>query len=272
MGEEEEEEKVEEGGEEENEKRGDTKKKRMEETNKCKIEKYVKQEKKVEEKRKKAKEKGMKMERTVEKDEEGEEKEQMDSLDEEEEGEGDFKNEDEEVAIEPKEGKAKGSERRRRKKDDWKREEEDKRIEGFLEREREDEEVMVVSRVKDMMGVIVWEYAEQEYAEWEYAAEFEQTTEEDQAVLPSYTWDTLDRGFFFPRRRDVFSKRRRIGTGEHCLTNREITRRRRGDECVDVWCPLVAYHESEEACYVFSDNTCVVCARVVFTGQCIFHK
>ena len=34
------------------------------------------------------------------------------------------------------------------------------------------------------------------------------------------------------------------------------------------------YHETgeEESCYVFSDNTCVVCVRVVFAGQCIFHS
>ena len=30
--------------------------------------------------------------------------------------------------------------------------------------------------------------------------------------------------------------------------------------------------EEGKACYVFSDNTCVVCTRVVFTGQCIYHK
>merc|ERR1712130_760063 len=112
-----------------------------------------------------------------------------------------------------------------------------------------------------------------------------QTTEKDQAVTPSYNWEILS------RRRDIFSKRKSIGTSENCMTNREIRRRRGEDECVDVWCPAsarasassasasasasileAAYHERDETCYIFSDNTCVVCTRVVFTGQCIFHK
>merc|ERR1712130_836792 len=176
----------------------------------------------------------------------------------------------------------------------------------------------VVSKVKEMTGEIVWEYAEhaeREYDEGEYAeyaereydeGEYEQTTEKDQAVTPSYNWEILS------RRRDIFSKRKSIGTSENCMTNREIRRRREEDECVDVWCPSsasasasasieaayhereetcyvfsdnasasasasasileAAYHERDETCYIFSDNTCVVCTRVVFTGQCIFHK
>ena len=214
--------------------------KTVEEKNKCKTDKYVKQEKKEEE------------------------KEQMDSLNEEKDGGGNFKNEEEEEAIEAKEIKTKGMERRRKGKDDWKSEEDDKRMEGFLESEREEEEVMVVSRVKEMMGAIVWEYTERKYAEWEY------TELEGQAF---YAWDILDRGILW-RSKDVFSKMRSIVRGEYCVTNREITRRRRRrDECLDVWWPVVGYHESSnEACYVFPDNTCVVCARVVFTGQCIFHK
>ena len=59
------------------------------------------------------------------------------------------------------------------------------------------------------------------------------------------------------------------------MENQGITNRY--DEC------RAPYHEREEeekeeeeegekACYVFSDNTCVVCTRVVFTGQCIYHK
>ena len=59
------------------------------------------------------------------------------------------------------------------------------------------------------------------------------------------------------------------------MANQGITNRY--DEC------RASYHEREEeekeeeeegekACYVFSDNTCVVCTRVVFTGQCIYHK
>merc|ERR1712130_717836 len=183
----------------------------------------------------------------------------------------------------------------------------------------------VVSKVKEMTGEIVWEYAEhaeREYDEGEYAeyaereydeGEYEQTTEKDQAVTPSYNWEILS------RRRDIFSKRKSIGTSENCMTNREIRRRREEDECVDVWCPAsarasassasasasasieaayhereetcyvfsdnasasasasasileAAYHERDETCYIFSDNTCVVCTRVVFTGQCIFHK
>merc|ERR1712130_914226 len=102
----------------------------------------------------------MRMERTEEKDEEGEENEQMDDLDEEKEGDENFKNEEE-----PKEEKTKGSERRR--KDYCMSEAVEKEMEGFLERERLEEEVMVVSKVKEMTGEIVWEYAE--YAEREYA-------------------------------------------------------------------------------------------------------
>merc|ERR1712130_669391 len=158
-----------------------------------------------------------------------------------------------------------------------------------------------MGRVKEMMGAIVWEYAE-----WEDAPEWEETTEEGQSVSPPYTWDM--------RSKDAFSKRRIIGMGEHCMTKQEIRRRSGGeDECLEAWWaddalnqdalyPDASYHdasyhdasyhdasyhdasnhdalyhdasyqESNLDCYLFSDNTCVVCTRVVFTGQCIFHK
>merc|ERR1712192_250274 len=121
------------------------------------------------------------------------------------------------------------------------------------------------------MGALVWEYAEWEYAEREYeereyAAEWEYAAKNIQAVLrvlPSYTWD-MNIG------KDTFSQRRkmRILRKEHCMTNHEIIRRRE-DECRQVW---RLDHAREDSCYSFSDNTCVVCTRVVFTGQCIFHK
>ena len=37
-------------------------------------------------------------------------------------------------------------------------------------------------------------------------------------------------------------------------------------------CDVCQERGEEEGCYVFSDNTCVVCVRVVFAGQCIFHS
>ena len=37
-------------------------------------------------------------------------------------------------------------------------------------------------------------------------------------------------------------------------------------------CDVYQETGKEESCYVFSDNTCVVCVRVVFAGQCIFHS
>ena len=37
-------------------------------------------------------------------------------------------------------------------------------------------------------------------------------------------------------------------------------------------CDVYQERGEEDSCYVFSDNTCVVCVRVVFAGQCIFHS
>ena len=227
--------------------------------------------------KKEKKEKDIKVKWKVEKYEE-----EMEGMD--EEGVGNFKNEEYKWSMmEPKEAKRKGVGMRGRKDEG----EEDKRKEGFLEREREEEEVVVVSRVKEMMGAIVWEYAE-----WEHGPpEWEETTEEGQSVSSPYTWDM--------RSKDAFSKMRSIGVGEHCMTNQEIRRRSGGeDECLEAWWADDAsyqdasyqdasyqdalypdasyqdasYQESNLDCYLFSDNTCVVCTRVVFTGQCIFHK
>ena len=201
-------------------------------------------------------------------DEEGEEEEQMDNdMNKDMEGKGNFKNEEEEAG--PKKVKP------MRRKDYCENEEDEEAKRGWeiLEREREEEEVVVVGRVKERMGALVWEYAEQEYAEqeyaeWEYeerenASEWEYAAKNIQRVLPSYTW-------YMNIGKEAISQRRRMSIlrEKHCMTNHEITRRRE-DECREVW---RLDHEREDSCYSFSDNTCVVCTRVVFTGQCIFHK
>ena len=194
--------------------------------------------------------------------------------------------EEENRVVEIKEAKTEGKERRR--KDNWETEDEDgcKKKEVSMESERGDEEVLVVGKVVEVMGAMVWEYedceAEGGYVECAVedcgnASEKTEKREEGQTVENvslSYTWDIYE-GIFSGRKDASPQRRRRRRGGEHCMENPGITNRY--DEC------RASYHEREEeekeeeeegekACYVFSDNTCVVCTRVVFTGQCIYHK